>query len=129
MTSDEITAMWKGTSDLLELTDHPDFTRSDLFSAFAADPLGRHDLELQMLVSGVRGSARIPRFVLSRLGEGNGAGRWVIARISAERGGDSTLVTERIFDDIRTAERFVFDLRLQLLSELDLLAGGAGVDS
>lgn len=129
MTSDELTAMWKGSSELLEMTDHPDFTRSDLFSAFEADPLGRHDLELQMLVSGVRGSSRIPRFVLSRVGEVDGGGRWVVVRISAVRGGDAVLVSGRIFDDIPKAERFVFDLRLQLLSELDLQRHEPGVSS
>lgn len=128
MTSDEMTAMWKGSSDLLELTDHPDFSRSDLFSAFDSDPLGRHDLELQMLVSGVRGSSRIPRFVLSRVGAMHCSRRWVIVQISAARGGEATLVSERIFDDICKAERFVFDLRLQLLSELDLLADAAGAN-
>lgn len=114
-TADLGTAMWKGSSDRLELDDRPDFTRTDLFHAFELHPLARHELELQLLVSGIRGSARIPRFVLARVG----GGRWQIIRIAAERGGPASLVTPRIFDDLEEAERFVFELRLQLLGALD----------
>ncbi len=107
--------MWKGSSEQLELNDRPDFGRSDLFRVFEADPLARHDLELQLLVSGVRGSARIPRLVLVRVGPG----QWQVTRIAAERGGTATRVSPQLFDDIRDAERYVFSLRLQLLGELD----------
>ena len=61
----KLAAMWKGSSDAIELTDVVDGTRTDLFERFERDPLARHDLEVQALVSGVRGSARIPRLVLS----------------------------------------------------------------
>jgi hypothetical protein len=53
----KLAAMWKGSNDAIELTDVVDGTRTDLFERF--------DLEVQALVSGVRGSARIPRLVLS----------------------------------------------------------------
>jgi hypothetical protein len=115
--------MWKGSSERLELGDHLDFGRTDLFAAFEADPLARHDLELQLLVSGVRGSGRIPRMVLARVAPG----RWQVIRIAAERGGAPELVSPRVFDDLRDAERYVFGLRLQLLGALDAAASvGAG---
>lgn len=120
--TDQAAAMWKGSNDRLELSDRPDYDRTDLFDGFDADPLGRHDLELQLLVSGVRGSARIPRLVLARVAPG----RWRVIRIAAERGGAATLIGPRVFDDLRDAERFVFGLRLQLLAALDPDRGDTG---
>lgn len=116
-------AMWKGHSERLELTDRPDFTRTDLFGRFESDPLARHDLELQLLVSGVRGSARIPRLVLARSAQHH----WVVTRIAARRGAPAELVTPRLFDDLRAAERYVFGLRLQLLAALDRNQGDTEV--
>lgn len=109
-----LSGMWKGSSELLSLTDEVDATRTDLLADFDRDPLGRHDLELQLMVSGVRGSARIPRLVLAR----HGHGRWVVVEIAARRGGEPRIVSPRVFDDLRDAERYVFSLRLQLLGDL-----------
>lgn len=115
MSDDEnLTGMWKGSSDIIQLTDHVDAGRTDLFEAFDRDPLARHDIELQTMISGVRGSSRIPRFVLSRVE----FGRWLVTQISAERGGPATIVSPQIFDDARDAERYVFQLRLGLLRNL-----------
>jgi hypothetical protein len=110
-----LSGMWKGSSDQLSLTDVVDGTRTDLFADFDRDPLGRHDLELQLLVSGVRGSARIPRLVLARQEHG----RWVVIEVTDRRGGAPLLVTPRVFDELRDAERFVFALRVQLLAALE----------
>jgi hypothetical protein len=121
--------MWKGSSEVLELTDDLDFGRTDLFTTFARDPLARHDLELQMFVSGLRGSARIPRFVLARAGEGHGHGRWLVIRVSPERGGQAAVETPRVFDDLRDAERYVFERRLELLGALDAAATDDGEDN
>ena len=78
----KLAAMWKGRSDAIELTDVVDGTRTDLFERFERDPLARHDLEVQALVSGVRGSARIPRLVLARVAGGG----WLLTEIGARRG-------------------------------------------
>lgn len=110
-----LSGMWKGSSDQLSLTDVVDGTRTDLFADFDRDPLGRHDLELQLLVSGVRGSARIPRLVLARQEHG----RWVVIEVADRRGGAPRLVTPRVFDELRDAERFVFAVRVQLLAALE----------
>ena len=110
----ELTGMWKGRSDALVLTDEVDATRTDLLAQFERDPLGRHDVELQLLVSGVRGSSRIPRLVLSQLEHG----RWLVTEIAGRRGAEPRIVTPRVFDDLRDAERYVFGLRLQLLADL-----------
>lgn len=118
--ADALTGMWKGSSDVLALSDRVDGTRADLLDEFDRDPLGRHDLELQLTVSGVRGSARIPRFALARIDHG----RWQVVRTSGRRGGPLHAVSPRVFDDLRDAERYVFGLRLQLLSELDSPAEG-----
>ena len=107
--------MWKVTSGRLEPSDTVDFDRTDLFADFVRDPLARHGVELQRLVSGLRGSGRLPRFVLARLAPA----RWQIIAVSPERGSAPTLVTPRIFDDLRAAEHYVFELRLQLLGALD----------
>ena len=109
-------AMWKGHSDALELSDIVDGTRTDLFDRFLAAPFARHDLELQLMVSSMRGSARIPRIVLAQAGER----RWVVTQIAAERGARPELVTAREFDDLEDAERFVFDYRLRLLHEAEV---------
>jgi len=108
-----LAGMWKGSNDLLTLTDEVDATRTDLLADFDRDPLGRHDIELQMMVSGVRGSARIPRLVLAQLDYS----RWVIVEIAGERGAEPRILSPRVFDDLRDAERYVFALRLQLLAE------------
>jgi hypothetical protein len=107
--------MWKGHSDALELSDTVDPTRTDLFDRFLAAPFARHDLELQLLISSVRGSARIPRIVLSQVSEH----RWVVTQIAAERGARPELVTPREFDDLEDAERFVFEYRLRLLHRIE----------
>ncbi len=109
-----LTGMWKGESDILVLSDVVDATRTDLIADFERDPLGRHDVELQMMVSGVRGSARIPRLVLAQLDHG----RWVIVEIAATRGAEPRILSPRVFDDLREAERYVFSYRLQLLAGL-----------
>lgn len=109
-----LTGMWKGRSDALVLTDEVDATRTDLIADFERDPLGRHDIELQMMLSGVRGSSRIPRLVLAQIEHG----RWVLTEIARRRGAEPRLVTPRVFDDLRDAERYVFSLRLQLLADL-----------
>lgn len=105
---------WTGRHQELPVSDEVDAGRADLFRAFAAAPRARHDLELQLLVSGVRGSRRIPRFVLVRVG----TGRWRVARMPAERGAEPTLVGGRVFEDLDDAERYVMDLRLSLLADL-----------
>jgi hypothetical protein len=110
----ELTGMWKGKSTVLTLTDEVDATRTDLIADFERDPLARHDVELQVLVSGVRGSARIPRLVLSQLD----FGRWVVTEIAATRGAEPRQLLPRVFDDLRDAERYVFSYRLQLLAAL-----------
>ena len=110
----KLAAMWKGSSDAIELTDVVDGTRTDLFERFERDPLARHDLEVQALVSGVRGSARIPRLVLCRVAGGG----WLLTEIGSRRGEPPRIVSPRVFDDLRDAERFVFSLRLSLLGAL-----------
>ena len=111
----KLAAMWKGSSDAIELTDVVDGTRTDLFERFERDPLARHDIEVQALISGVRGSARIPRLVLSRVGGGG----WLLTEIGPRRGDPPRIISPRVFDDLRDAERFVFSLRLAMLSALD----------
>ena len=110
----KLAAMWKGSSAAIELTDVVDGTRTDLFERFSRDPLARHDLEVQALVSGVRGSARIPRLVLARVAGGG----WLVTEIGARRGDAPRIVSPQVFDDLRDAERFVFSLRLALLGSL-----------
>ena len=112
---DNAAGMWKGSSDVLELTDVVDGSRTDLFEMFERDPLARHDLELQVLVSGVRGSNRIPRLVVAQVARG----RWTVFEIRRERGAEPRQVSPRVFDELRDAERFVFNLRLHWLAELD----------
>lgn len=110
-TDAKLAAMWKGSSGAIELTDVVDGTRTDLFDRFDRDPLARHDIELQALVSGVRGSARIPRLVLSRVAGGG----WLLTEIGTSRGDPPRIVSPRVFTDLREAERFVFSLRLAML--------------
>jgi hypothetical protein len=104
----------RGRSDAIELTDVVDGTRTDLFERFERDPLARHDLEVQALVSGVRGSARIPRLVLARVAGGG----WLLTEVGARRGEPPRLVSPRVFGDLRDAERNAFSLRLALLAAL-----------
>ena len=118
----KLAAMWKGSSDAIELTDVVDGTRTDLFERFERDPLARHDLEVQALVSGVRGSARIPRLVLSRVAGGG----WLLTEIGSRRGDPPRIVSPRVFGDLRDAERFVFSLRLSLLAALGSEQGPLG---
>ena len=77
--------------------------------------LGRHDIELQLMVSAIRGSGRIPRFVLGQVE----FGRWIVLQVAETRGGEPTRISDDVFDDLRAAERFVFALRLQLLAAED----------
>ena len=113
--NETLEGMWKGESSSFPLTDKIDPTRADLFREFENAPLHRHDLELQLLISGIRGSARLPRYVLVR----QGFGRWCVAAMSNQRGGQPTLVSPRVFDNQDAAERFVFNLRLKELAALD----------
>ena len=114
--NETLEGMWKGESSSYPLTDRIDPARTDLFRDFENAPLSRHDLELQLLISGIRGSARLPRYVLVR----ESIGRWRIAAMSLKRGGAPKLVSPRVFDDQNDAERFVFNIRLQQLAALDL---------
>lgn len=107
--------MWTAGSALLPLTDRIDATRTDLLERFDRDPLAIHNLELQVLVSGIRQSARLPRIVLSRVDHG----RWLVTEIGAGRPGRPRILSPRVFDDQREAERFVFNHRLALLAALD----------
>jgi hypothetical protein len=119
----KLAAMWKGGGGAFELTDVVDGTRTDLFERFERDPLARHDLEVQALVSGVRGSARIPRLVLARVAGGG----WLLTEIGSRRGDPPRIVSPRVFSDLRDAERFVFTLRLSLLAGLSSESLSSGV--
>ena len=112
---DPLTVMWKGSNSELELSDSVDPSRTDLLDDFDRDPLGRHDIELQLMVSAIRGSSRIPRFVLGQVE----FGRWIVLQVAETRGGEPTRISDDVFDDLRAAERFVFALRLQLLAAED----------
>lgn len=111
---------WGGRNKPLPVSDDIDLTRTDLVRIFEAAPRARHDLEVQLLASGVRGSRKVPRLVLVRIGEQ----QWRIARVAEVRGGEPELY-DREFDDKDDAERYVMNLRLSLLTE----SSTAGADS
>jgi hypothetical protein len=100
------------------VNDSPDPTRVDLFERFFRNPRGRHDLEVQALVSGVRGSVRIPRFILARVDRQ----RWQVLKLPSHRGMAPEIVGGQMFSDRDDAERFVMNLRLSLLADIDQMA-------
>jgi hypothetical protein len=103
-------AKWRQQSQF-ELTDRIADAHPDLVAAFDRDPLARHDIELQLLVSGIRGSIRVPRLVLLKVG----SNQWQLAEAPMARGEPCTLMTEQVFNDIETAERAAMAIRLDVL--------------
>jgi hypothetical protein len=100
-----------------EVPDRIDPARTDLRDEFLADPLGRHDLDLQLVVGAMRSSRAIPRWILVVIRPGSA---WQVAE-AGRRGEPPRLVTDRVFTDRAEAERFVFGLRWRALAD-----GGAG---
>lgn len=103
--------MWTGSRSHFPLSDRVDASRADLLNKFEDAPLARHDLELQLVVSSLRGSSRIPRYVLVR----RATSEWQVVQISPHRGGAPALVSPRVFTRQDDAERFVLNLRIQAL--------------
>lgn len=97
-----------------QLPDRLDASRTDLRDEFMADPLGRHSLDLQLLLGLMRGSPLLPRWVLlvRRPGES-----WVLAE-ARPRGEPPKIVPGTVFTSLADAERHVFDLRWRALAEL-----------
>lgn len=100
-----------GTGEF-DIPDRIDPARTDLRAEFMADPLGRHSLDLQLLLGLMRGSPRLPRWILlvSKPGES-----WLLAE-AAPRGEPPRIVPGREFTSLADAERHVFDLRWQALT-------------
>jgi hypothetical protein len=95
-----------------EIPDRIDPGRTDLREQFLADPLGRHDLDLQLVVGAMRSSRAIPRWILVVTQPGSA---WMVAE-AGRRGEPPRLLADRVFTDRAEAERFVFELRWQALT-------------
>jgi hypothetical protein len=95
-----------------EVPDRIDPARTGLREQFLADPLGRHDLDLQLVVGATRSSRAIPRWILVVTQPGQA---WMVAE-AGRRGEPPRLLTDRVFTGRVEAERYVFDLRWRALA-------------
>jgi hypothetical protein len=102
-----------------EVPDRIDPGRTDLREQFLADPLGRHDLDLQLVVAATRSSLAILRWILVVTQPGQA---WMVAE-AGRRGEPPRLLTDRVFTDQAEAERYVFGLRWRALA-----GDGGGAD-
>jgi hypothetical protein len=93
------------------LPDRVDTDREDLRSQFAADPFAAHPRELALVLGAMRSDPALPRLVLVR----TGPSRWIVAAATAPRGSGLAPISDRVFDDLASAERFAFDLRWEWL--------------
>lgn len=95
------------------LPDQLDPSRTELRDEFMADPLGRHSLDLQLLLGLMRGSPQLPRWVLLVSSPGES---WVLAE-ARPRGEPPRIMPGVEFTSLADAERHVFDLRWQALAD------------
>jgi len=95
-----------------EVPDRIDPARTDLREQFLADPLGRHDLDLQLVVAATRSSRAVPRWILVVTQPGR---TWMVAE-AGPRGEPPRLLTDLVFTDRAEAERYVFGLRWRALA-------------
>jgi hypothetical protein len=96
--------------------DRLDPSRTDLRDEFMRDPLGYHSEELQLVLGAMRSNRDLPRWVLVTVRQGR---EWVLAEAPRRRGDPLRVLQEHAFTDRADAERYIFDLRWQVLCERD----------
>jgi hypothetical protein len=84
------------------------FARLDLAREFRAAPLGRHSGELYALLNVLRAGAVAGKYCLICVEPHR---RWVIGRMSGQRGVAPAVSDNRIFERLEDAEWAVFKLR------------------
>lgn len=88
--------------------------RTELRDEFMRDPYAFHTAELQLPLAAMRSNHDLPRWVLLTKDPGQS---WLLAEAPKRRGDPPRIVPDLEFTDQAEAERYVFDLRWEALSD------------